>query len=365
MVRRGFRGYHWPMNDSPDIVVVGGINFDFLGRGAHLPRAGQTRRGEQFQAAPGGKGLNQAVACALLGAKTALVARVGQDETGKRALKTLEEAGVSAAHVVRDDGAHTGRALIMVDRDGRKAILAIAGANARLTPSDVKAAAPLIKKAKVVVISLEAPLAAALAAARLAREAGAKVVLDPAPAMPLPDELLSLCDVARPDAFEAHVLTGVEVNSRADAKRAGRRLLKLGVGAAVVEAPGGDLVVSAEGERWLAHYKLQAVDSTGAGDAFVAGLAVGLAHGASTGQAAALGAAAAALKTTKLGAVSGLPTLAEVLHLLGTGREGLLKTLTQGREPKLRASPHRRRTHGRRLLRNGLRGSTVRGLPII
>src|SRR5687767_12981996 len=111
------------MSDTTDIVVIGGINFDFLGRGAHLPRPGQTRRGEQFQAAPGGKGLNQAVACAKLGAKTALVARLGQDETGKRALKTLEENGVSAAHVVRDEGAHTGRALIMVDHEGQKAIL--------------------------------------------------------------------------------------------------------------------------------------------------------------------------------------------------------------------------------------------------
>lgn len=365
MVWKPVRGYHWPMSDTPEIVVIGGVNFDFLGRGAHLPRPGQTRRAEQFQAAPGGKGLNQAVACSLLGARTALVARIGQDETGKRALKTLEEAAVDTSHIVRDEGAHTGRALIMVDREGRKAILAVAGANARLSSSDVKAASGAIKKAKVVIVSLEAPMAAALAAAKLAREGGAKVVFDPAPAMPVPDELLALCDVARPDAFEAHVLTGVEIRTRADAKRAARRLLKLGLKTAVVEGPGGDFVLSAEGERWLPHYRLEAVDSTGAGDAFAAGLAVGILHGASAAQAAALGSAAAALKTTKLGAVSGLPTLAEVLHLLGAGREDLLKTLTKGREPRLRDSPHRRRSHGRRLLRNGLRGSTVRGLPII
>ena len=353
------------MNEIPDVVVVGGINFDFLARGAHLPRAGQTRRGEQFQAAPGGKGLNQAVGAARLGAKVALVARCGADETGNRCVKTLQENGVITSWVVRDENAHTGRAVIVVDREGEKMIVAVPGANARLAPSDVKAAAAVIKKAKVLVINLEAPLPAAVAAAKLAREAGVKVVLDPAPAMPLPDQLLALCDVVRPDAFEAHVLTGVEILSRADARRAARRLRKLGAAAAVVQAPDGDLVVSAEGERWLPRYNVKSVDSTGAGDAFVAGVAAALAEGALTAQAAMLGSVCAALATTRLGAVAGLPTRSEALELLGAGRHELLESLTAGREPRLRHSPHRRRSETRKLLRNGLRGSTVRGLPLI
>lgn len=300
-----------------DVVVVGGANTDYLVRGAKLPAAGETSEGEDFQEAPGGKGANQAIAAARLGARVAFVARIGDDARGESLLSRLQAEGVETRYIVRDPTAPTGVALIMVDQAGQKQILTSPGANRRLSVADIDAAAPALKGAKVVLSQLETPLESVRQAFHLGRHAMAKTVLDPAPAIPLPDELLRLIDVIRPNAIEAGVLTDVPVVDRASARRAAELLIRRGVGAVVVQAGDeGNLLVWREGEHWLPKLPVRTIDATGAGDAFAAALAVGLAEGKSLVEAATFGNAAAALATTQLGAQAGLPRRDAVLELL-------------------------------------------------
>jgi ribokinase len=307
-----------------DVVVVGGANMDFLARGAKLPRPGDTIQGEEFQEAPGGKGANQAVAAARLGARVAFVARVGGDARGAAIVERLDAEGVDTRHVLRDAVAPTGVAVIQVDREGEKQILTAPGANRRLSERDVRAAAPVLEAARVALFQLEPPLETVLAGARIAHGAGARIVLDPAPAVPLPDELLRIIDVVRPNAEEAEVLTGVAVTDERSAREAAERLLSRGVGAVAVQAgSGGDLLLWKDGEQWLPRFELKSVDATGAGDAFAATLAVMLAEGRSLADAGRLASAAAALTTTKLGAQAALPTREAV--------DGLVEAAASGR----------------------------------
>jgi ribokinase len=305
-----------------DVVVVGGANMDFLVKGSSLPDPGQTIEGESFQQAPGGKGANQAVAAARLGVRVAMVARVGKDEHGSAIVRGLEGEHVSTRHVSRDEKDSTGVALIMVDQRGEKQILTAPGANRRMTPEQVRAAGTVIQSTRVVLAQLEVPLECVLEAARLGRKAGARFVLDPAPALPLPDEFLGLVDVIRPNASEARVLTGITVTDRDSARRAAEWLLKHGAGAAIVQAGDeGDLLVDRDHEYWLPRFRVKSIDATGAGDAFAAALAVALAEGRSLAEAGPFASAAAALATTVVGAQAGLPRRDAVLALLAAGME--------------------------------------------
>jgi ribokinase len=300
-----------------DVVVVGGANFDYLVRGPQLPAPGDTVQGKVFQGAPGGKGMNQAVAAARLGARVALVARIGQDERGHVLMTRLREEGIETRYVIRDRGAATGVALVMVAEAGQKQIMVAPGANLHLTVENVSTAEAAIRKTRVVLTQLEVPLESVARAIQLAHEAGAKVILDPAPAVPLPDELLRRVDVLKPNTGEAEVLTEIQVSDRASARKAAEQLLRRGVGAVAIQAgEEGDLLVWREDEQWLPRLPVERVDATGAGDAFAAGLAVALAEGHSWAEAGSWANAAAALKTTKLGAQAGLPQRGEVLALL-------------------------------------------------
>jgi ribokinase len=298
--------------DELDVVVIGGANTDYLIRGVSLPGPGSTVEGEEFQEAPGGKGANQAVAAARLGAKVAFLGRVGGDARGKALLAGLESEGVDVRGVTIDPEVGTGAALVMVDGRGEKQIMAAPGANHRVTPDDMTRAAELIARAAVVLLPLELPQPAVEAAIGLARAAGAHVVLDPAPARQLSEELLRDVHVIRPNAAEAEVLTGVAVSDVKSAKLAAENLLRRGVGAALIGAPGGTLLLSPETELWVPWLDVPAVDATGAGDAFVAALAVCIANGDELGRAARFANAAAALQITKLGARAGLPRRAQV-----------------------------------------------------
>lgn len=300
------------------VVVVGGVNTDYLVKGERLPSRGETLEGETFQEAPGGKGANQAVAVARLEGRVALVARIGTDGRGTRMLDQLLAERVDVTHVHRDDEATTGVALIMVDHSGEKQILTAPGANRRLDETDVRAAREAIASSRVLLAQLEVPLTAVRLALELAKAAGVRTVLDPAPAVPLSEDVLQLLDVIRPNASEAETLTGVPVRDRASAARAARVLLSRGVGAVVVQAgKAGNLLVTRDEERFLPRIPVESVDATGAGDAFAAAVAVGLAEERSLTEAAAMGSAAAALATTKLGAQAGLPHRKELLGLLG------------------------------------------------
>ena len=297
---------------------MGGANTDYLVRGPKLPKPGETIEGRVFQPAPGGKRANQAVAASRLGARVALVARVGDDERGHALIDQLKAESVDTRYVVRDKCQPTGVALIMVEENGEKQILTAPGANRHLTLADLHAASKAIVAARVTLLQFEVPIPVVTAAAHLARKSGARVILDPAPPVSLPNKkLLRLINVIRPNAGEAEALTGVRVRNRATARKAAQWLLERGVEVIAVQAgEEGNLLVWSGGEHWLPKIPVKTVDATGAGDAFAAALAVALAEGKSLPLAGAFANAAAALTTTKLGAQPALPRRDAVLALL-------------------------------------------------
>jgi ribokinase len=310
--------------------------------------------GWEFLEAPGGKGLNQAVGAARLGAKVGLVARVGDDRRGRVILEHLLRERVEARHIVRDTVAMTGAALIQVDESGHKQTMGAPGANRCLDVRDVRSAGPSLRNAKVLVVQLEPPLAAVAEAVRIGKAGGVLVVLDAGPPQPLPDALLRGVALVRANATEAEALTGVRVTGRGTARRAAEALLARGVGAAAVAAgERGDLIVWRAGQCWLPRLEVQAVDETGAGDAFTAALAVQLAEGRGLAEAGPFANAAAALTTTRLGVQASLPRRDEVL--------ALLERRARGRGMRVVASRAAGGTGGRELRRCARAGRRALG----
>jgi ribokinase len=301
-----------------DIVILGGANTDYVVRGSMLPGPGETVDGTLFQEGCGGKGANAAVAAARLDASVALISRVGRDSRGDRIIQTLRKEGIDTQYVSHDADAATGVALVMVEQQtGEKQILTALGANRRLTIDEIKAASELIGSAKVLLAQLEVPMECVVKAARIAYEAGVKVILDPAPPRSLPDDLFRMIHILKPNASEAEALTGIKVADRASARQAAKQLLKEGVAIVAIQAGhDGNLLVWQENEHWLPHIPVESVDATGAGDTFAAALAVATAEGRSLREAGSLANAAAALATTTIGAQTGLPRREEVEKLL-------------------------------------------------
>lgn len=300
-----------------DIVVVGGANYDYMVRGPKLPTPGDAVEGTDFHSAAGGKGVNQAAAVARLGARVALVARVGNDQRGEAVFKRLADEGIETRYLVRDPEAPTGVVLVQIDSQGEKQTLSAPGAMNRLSVADVEAAADALRSARVVLMQLEVPVATVTAAARIAREGEARVFLDPSPPQPLPDELLQMVDVLKPNAGEAQVLTGIAVRDRDSAQEAAQRLLERGVQTVSIQAGNqGDLLVWRDGECWLPRFDVEAVDATGSGDAFFAALAVALLEGRSLEEVGPFASAAAALTTTAFGVDTSLPRRDAIHNLL-------------------------------------------------
>jgi ribokinase len=237
------------------------------------------------------------------------------NDRGRAMLAALEGERVDTSPSLVDDEASTGVALIMVDERGQKMIMTAPGANLELAAVDIERR---FENARVVLTQLEAGAQTAAAIARQGRETGALVGLDAGPAVPLPDEVLRDIDVVRCNAGEARVLTGIEVTGVDSARAAAQDLRRRGAGAACISTKGGDLLVFEVDEVWLPHQHVEVVDTTGAGDAFAAGIAVGLAEGKSLSEAAWLGCVASALKTTRVGAQAGLPRRSEVDAMLQT-----------------------------------------------
>src|SRR5262245_7163961 len=220
-----------------DVVVLGGANTDYLIRGKQMPGPGQTVEGFEFQCAAGGKGANQAVAAARLGANVAFIGRVGADERGDALAAQLKAEGVDCRFLARDRRRPTGAALIMVAEDGEKSILTAPGANRELALADVRRAAGALLATRVLLLQFEAPKAVILAAARQAHRQGARIVLDTAPpACSADDELLQLVDLLKPNGHETEMLTGVRPRDRASARRAAHNLLKRGVKSVCIES---------------------------------------------------------------------------------------------------------------------------------
>src|SRR6202051_4995538 len=249
-------------------------------RAPRIPRAGETLLGGEFLTAAGGKGANQAIGAARAGGKVTFIARVGRDAFGAQAIAGLRRDGVDVSCVFRDKLAASGVALIFVAKDGENSIAVAGGSNAKLSAADVKKAAGVIRSAAWLVAQLETPLATVTAAAEAAAKAGVPVILNPAPARPLPNSLLKLVSILTPNETEAELLTGVKVTDAAAAARACAKLRSRGVRTVILTlGERGVFVADVDGQRLVPGFKVKAVDSTGAGDIFNGALSVALAAG--------------------------------------------------------------------------------------
>lgn len=300
---------------APRIVVVGSVNTDMVVKSQRIPRPGETVTGGVFVMANGGKGANQAVAAARLAAEVTLVARTGTDLFGDQSIAHYQQEAIVTDWIFRDPDRHTGVALILVDEQGENLISVASGANHALTPEDVARAAEPIRAADVLLLQLEIPMATVEYAARLAHEAGVAVVLDPAPAPagPLAPSLLGNVDYVKPNETEAEGLTGIAVHDEATARQAAQRLLEGGAKHAIITlGPRGAFWIGPEGSGFVPGFRVEALDSTAAGDAFSGALACALARGLPLGQAVRHASLVGALSVTRMGAQPSLPRAGEV-----------------------------------------------------
>jgi ribokinase len=294
------------------IIIVGSINMDLVVRSPHLPLPGETILGSGFATFPGGKGANQAVAAARLGAPVIMVGRVGSDGFGNQMLQTLAQDGVDVSQVQRDTESPTGVALITVDDKGENTIIVASGANMRITPEDVSSAEKYIREASILVLQLEIPLPAIQRACELAHKYGVRTILNPAPARSLEPELLAKVDDLIPNQAELALLTGIQAIPVATAT-----LRELGVQNVIVTLGAGGAVLAGNGEPiHYPAYMVKAVDTTAAGDAFVGAYAVGLSDGLTASDAIRWANAAAALSVTRPGAQPSLPRRLELESFL-------------------------------------------------
>jgi len=306
------------MPETSGVLIVGSINVDLTTFSARVPERGETITGDAFELQLGGKGANQAVAVARAGATAHMVGCVGDDVFGRLVTESLGTAGVDLEHVRTVPG-QTGIAHIRVADDGDNDIVVVPQANASLDAAQLEHAfSTLAGSARVLLTQLETPFAITLAAARLAREAGMTVILDPAPAAPLDPAVWPLVDIVKPNESEASLLTGIRVDSREGAIAAGTWFLERGAGAALITMGGaGSVLVTAEGATDHPSIPVEVVDTTAAGDAYAGALAAAIAGGLPLEQAIRRAAAAGAIAVTRRGSSSSVPTAAEVDALLG------------------------------------------------
>ena len=295
------------------VVVIGSLNMDLVTRAPRLPRGGETLIGQSFTTVSGGKGANQAVAAARLGARVSMVGCVGSDAYGEalRGALLAEQIDCQAVSTVEDS---SGVALIVVDDNSQNAIVIVAGANGALTPEVIDRFDAVLQAADVIICQLEVPDATVGHALKRGRELVKTVILNPAPASrPLPADWYAAIDYLIPNESEASALSGLPVDSLSTAETAAARLIAMGAGKVIITL-GSQGSLFADGKRFE-HFpasKVKAVDTTAAGDTFVGGFAAALAAGKSEVEAIRFGQVAAALSVTRAGAQPSIPTLSDV-----------------------------------------------------
>ncbi|MEZ1599048.1 ribokinase [Pseudomonas aeruginosa] len=300
------------------VLVVGSLNMDLVVRAPRLPRGGETLAGQSFITVPGGKGANQAVAAARLGAEVAMIGCLGDDAYGDQLYRALQAEGIDCQGVERVAGESSGVALIVVDDSSQNAIVIVAGGNGHLSPAVLACHEHLLEQAQVVVCQLESPLETVGHVLRRAHALGKTVILNPAPATrDVPAEWLPLVDYLVPNETESELLCRLPVDSLESAGRAAERLREMGAGRVIVTlgAQGALLV----GEGRVEHFpvaRVKALDTTAAGDTFVGGFAAALARGLDEAAAIRFGQAAAAISVTRLGAQTSIPSREEVERAL-------------------------------------------------
>lgn len=300
------------------VVVFGSINMDLVVRTPRLPVAGETLAAHSFFTAGGGKGANQAVASARAGAPTRMVGRVGDDLFGATLRNDLAADGVDVGGILADAKQPSGVALIAVDDSAENRIMIVAGANGAVGRDDLRRLDGVLEGARVLLLQLEIPMESVVAAARAARERGVTVIVDPAPARPLPPELYATTDLLTPNATEAAMLVGFEINSQSEVEKAARILLERGVRGVIIKlGERGAYWTDGHAHKLLPAFKVAAIDTVAAGDAFNGALAAALAEGQAIEEALRWGIAGGALAVTRAGAQPALPSRSELLQMLG------------------------------------------------
>lgn len=305
------------MKTAGNLVVLGSINADHILNLESFPAPGETVTGSQYQVAFGGKGANQAVAAGRSGANIAFIACTGDDDTGERVRKQLASDNIDIAPVSVVAGESTGVALIFVNAEGENVIGIHAGANAALTTERVEAQRAIIAGAEALLMQLESPVESVLAAANIAHENHTTVVLNPAPARVLSDELLALVDIITPNETEAEKLTGIRVENDDDAARAARALHDKGIGTVIITLGSRGVWASVNGEgRRVPGFKVKAIDTIAAGDTLNGALVTALLEGKSMDDAIRFAHAAAAIAVTRKGAQPSVPWRKEIDEFL-------------------------------------------------
>ena len=297
--------------------MVGSSMIDLISRVPRLPKLGETLVGSSFHLGYGGKGANQAVMAAKLGARVTMVTKLGRDVFGDGTLKNYREQNIDTTHVMFDDVRFSGVAPIFVDDHAQNFVVIVPGANTGLTPSDVQACRQAILDADILISQLEIPVETTLEAFRIAKSGNVRTILNPAPAAPIPDELVQLADICVPNETEIELLTGQSAGSPAEAESAGRKLLLRGTRTVILTlGEDGALLVDKDSVEQTPTVKVDAVDPTGAGDAFIGSLAVFLGEGLPLREALRRANAVAALSVTRIGTQVSFPNRAEAQEFL-------------------------------------------------
>lgn len=298
-------------NSKKKIVIVGSSNTDMVVRCEHMPRPGETVLGGEFMMNPGGKGANQAVAVSRLGGEAVFIGKVGDDIFGIQTRAQLSREGIDVRHLGTASDCASGVALINVDAEGENSISVASGANGRLTPEDISAAAGAICSADILLMQLEVPVETVTFAACMAKSHGVKVVLNPAPAMPLPPELLKHVDILIPNRSELELIAGCDCSRSVD--EAVRTVSALGVSTLIVTLGSKGAMICSDGQsRLVPPFPVKAVDTTAAGDTFCGALCVALAEGRTIDEAVTFGNKAASVTVTRPGAQCAIPTRSEI-----------------------------------------------------
>ncbi len=296
-----------------NILVVGSSNTDMVIKAGHLPSAGETILGGVFFMNPGGKGANQAVAAARLGGEVTFICKTGNDIFGKQSVQLFEDEGIQTSYLLSDPKKPSGVALITVDAAGENCFVVASGANATLSPDDLSKAQDVISRAKIVLMQLEIPLETVEYVAEEAVKEGAKVILNPAPACKLPDSLLKKLFIITPNQKEAEMISGVKVTDVDTAKQAAKIIQEKGVENVIITlGQNGALVLSDNTYTHVAAIKVEAVDTTAAGDVFNGALTVALSENLDLITATQFACKASAIAVTRLGAQSSAPYRNEI-----------------------------------------------------
>ena len=301
------------------IVVIGSINTDVVVRSSQLPSAGQTVMGHSFMTTGGGKGANQAVAAARLGADVSLIARIGSDAFGEMSIENFKKEKINIDNIYTDSDAPSGVAFIVVDDRGENIIVVAPGANATLNEKDIQDAEDVIERAGIVLFQLEIPMRTVAEGIRLAKKHNRIVMLNPAPAASIPEQVLHSVDIITPNQTEALTLTGIAVNDEVTAQQACDVLHDKGILTVIITMGEQGAYISSDSYKGLVpgFNAGKVVDTVAAGDTFCAGLAVAIEEGKSLQLAVQFANAAAALSVTKAGAQASIPVRTEVIKLLG------------------------------------------------